>query len=158
MAYVSREPMPTKSRRRIALDHVVLEVRNAPAAVAFYGALLELAPVRLAAFRANRAPFPSVRIGPGTMIDFFPRKMWRDKRQPRNPNHLSFALGRRAEQSLRRRLVRAGVPIEREMQRNFGARGWGGAIYFSDPEGNTVEVRCYGPPAPAGRAARPRAR
>lgn len=139
--------MPAKPRGRIALDHVVLEVRNAPAAVAFYGGLLGLSAVRLGAFRARRAPFPSVRIGPGTMIDFFPPKMWRDKRRARNPNHLSFALGRRAEQSLRRRLARAGVTIERESQRNFGARGWGGAIYFSDPEGNTVEVRCYGHPA-----------
>ncbi len=128
---------------RISLDHVVLEVRNAEAALAFYGGLLGLAPVRLKEFRGGKAPFPSGRVARGTMIDFFPPALWKRRRSPSNPNHVSFALGRQAVVALRKRMAQRGIAIEREMGRNYGARGWGSAFYFSDPEGNTVEVRCY---------------
>ena len=127
----------------ISLDHVVLEVRDVEASAAFYRTLLGLAPVRLAAFRAGKAPFVSGRVSPGTVLDYFPRSMWRDRRRARNPNHLCFTLPRRDVATVRRRLARLGVPIVREAPRNFGARGWGVSFYFDDPDGISLEVRHY---------------
>jgi glyoxylase I family protein len=129
--------------RAMCLDHVVLEVRNAEISVEFYRALLGLKPVRLNEFRRGTARFPSSRIAGDTVIDLFPRAMWSDKKRARNPNHICLATTRRRALTIRRRLARAGIGIERESKRNFGARGWGVSYYFRDPDRVTVEVRFY---------------
>ena len=78
-------------RGAIELDHVVLEVRDPAASAAFYEGLLGCAPVRLREFEAGEAPFVSARLGPGSVLDFFPPRMWR-KRRPANPNHFCLTL------------------------------------------------------------------
>src|SRR5689334_7092416 len=52
-----------------AFDHLVLNVEDVERSVAFYTGPLGLAPVRLAEWRAGRAPFPSVRVTEETIID-----------------------------------------------------------------------------------------
>ena len=128
---------------KLALDHVVLEVRDVEATTAFYRELLGLAPVRLAEFRRGKAPFVSGRVTDATVIDFFPPPMWRNRRRAGNPNHLCFTLSRQAVAALRRRLAKRGVPIVRESPRNFGALGWGVSFYFDDPDGVQLEARYY---------------
>ena len=116
----------------IELDHVVMEVRDVERSLEFYTKVLGLTGVRVADFRAGKAPFVSVRINRKTVIDLFPRPLWGNPR-------------------LRRRMRRAGVDISRRNPRSFGAQGWGRSIYFHDPDGAVVEVRYYavgGKPAP----------
>jgi catechol 2,3-dioxygenase-like lactoylglutathione lyase family enzyme len=130
---------------RIALDHVVLEVRDPEASADFYRRLLGLAPVRLAGYRSGSAPFLSARVTPETLVDFFPRKLWRDRKRAQNPNHICFTLSAQGVRTVRRRLARMGVPIDRESGRNYGARGWGVSLYVYDPDRISVEVRYYAP-------------
>lgn len=127
----------------IALDHVVLEVRDAEATAAFYADLLGLAPVRMDEWRRGEAPFPSGRVTDETIIDYFPPAMWRNRRRAANPNHLCFTLSRQGVAALRRKLARRGIPIQRESKRNYGARGWGVSLYVEDPDGISVEARYY---------------
>ena len=54
------------------MDHIVLCTRHVDRAIEFYERILGLAAERLAEFRAGEAPFPSVRINPGTIIDLLP--------------------------------------------------------------------------------------
>lgn len=128
----------------VALDHVVLEVHDPEASAAFYRAVLGLRPVRLAEYRAGKAPFPSSRVSGNTLIDLFPRALWLRRTKPRNPNHICLAVTGAHMQSIRRRIGAAGVAIERQSLRSYGARGWGANVYFRDPDGVLIEVRCYG--------------
>ena len=113
------------------------------ATAAFYETVLGIVPVRLAEWRRGEAPFASGRVSDATIIDFFPPAMWRDKVQPRNPNHLCFTLSRDGVAALRKRLQRLHLPIVEESPRNFGARGWGVSLYFDDPDGVRLEARHY---------------
>ena len=131
-----------RTRVPMTLDHVVLEVRDPVQSVEFYRRILGLRPVRLGEFKREVAPFPSGRVGAGTVLDFFGPKMWRRKAAS-NPNHLSFALSRAAVKAMERRLSDGGVSITNRDDHNFGARGWGCSIYFMDPDGITVEARFY---------------
>jgi catechol 2,3-dioxygenase-like lactoylglutathione lyase family enzyme len=140
---MAAHPPAGEAAVKLALDHVVLEVRDAEAAVAFYRDVLGLAPVRLAEWRRGEAPFPSGRVTGETIIDFFPPDLWRSRRRAANPNHLCFTLSRPAVAALRRRLARRGIPIARESPRNYGALGWGVSLYFHDPDGVQLEARYY---------------
>lgn len=129
-------------RGTIELDHLVLEVRDPVASAAFYEELLGCAPVRLREFEAGQVPFVSARLGPGSVLDFFPPRLWRARR-PANPNHFCLTLAPQAFRAARRRLTRRGVALTRASERNFGARGFGRSVYFEDPDGISVELRCY---------------
>ncbi len=124
----------------IELDHVVLEVEDPAAAARWFEARLGLAPVRLAEFTAGSVPFTSVRVGPGTIIDLFPRRMWRSA-QAHNPNHLCFTVDPPAFEAFRASL--APGEIVRTDDHNFGARGYGSSIYIEGPDGMSIEVRAY---------------
>lgn len=130
-------------RPAVCLDHVVLEVRDPERALAFYQGVLGLEPVRAEAFRAGRAPFPSVRVNAQTILDLFPPRLWRSGGAPENPNHLCLTMSQAAVAALRRRLARRAIPIVRRRARNFGAQGWGRSIYIADPDGARIEVRYY---------------
>lgn len=127
----------------------MLEVRDPVASAAFYRDVLGLAAVRLAAFQAGEAPFPSVRVSRGTIVDLMPARMWLGRR-PRNPSHFCLAVSAEELLALRRRLARRRIRITRVAARNFGARGYARSIYFDDPDGTSVEVRAY----PLGRRRR----
>ncbi len=137
-------PARKAGRRRpaIELDHVVLEVRDPAASAAFYLDVLGLEPVRLREYEAGQAPFVSARVGPGCVLDFFPPRMWRGRR-PANPNHFCLTLTPAELRAARRRLARRGVALTRVSAHNFGARGHARSIYFDDPDGISVELRCY---------------
>jgi catechol 2,3-dioxygenase-like lactoylglutathione lyase family enzyme len=128
---------------RVALDHVVLEVRDPEASVSFYRTVLGLRPVRLEEYRAGKAPFPSSRVSGGTLIDLFPQALWERRGRPRNPNHICLAVSPVEMRTIRRKLKRAHIAIERQSSRSYGARGWGENCYFRDPDGVLIEVRCY---------------
>ncbi len=128
--------------RRPAFDHLVLEVKDPARSVQFYSEVLGLEPVRLREFLEGEAPFPSVRVSPGTLLDMFPPRMWRGRLRA-NQNHFCLAYGSAGMKALRMRLRRRKVAIVREDNHNYGARGYGRAIYFRDPDGLLIEARVY---------------
>jgi len=135
-----QSPPPPKL---LLLDHVVLEVRDPLGSLAFYQAILGTEPVRQAEFEQGDAPFPSARVGQGTIIDFFPPAMWRDKVVPANPNHVCLTTDQATAEAVEQRLAAREVPVHTRRPRTFGAQGYGTSYYFNDPDGVTIEVRYY---------------
>ncbi|HXT00658.1 MAG TPA: VOC family protein [Elusimicrobiota bacterium] len=130
------------SAPRLVIDHVVLEVADVNASVDFYARVFGFSPVRLKEYKLGKAPFPSVRVSPSTVLDLFPKKMWRGAKRA-NPNHFCIAMSAAAFRAWERRLARLKVPIVQRYERNFGARGHARSAYVKDPDGNTVEARYY---------------
>lgn len=135
---------------KITVDHVVLEVKNVEASARFYESLLGFPPVRLEAFLAGGAPFASARVNRETIIDFFPRAMWKGKSRPGNPNHVCFTMDKKQVDALKRRMKKQQVPILRRLAESFGAQGIARSIYFEDPDRVTLEARYY--PASPGKS------
>ena len=118
------------------LDHIVLNVADAERSMRWYCDRLGLAPVRYAEWKAGEAPFVSVRIDEGTIIDLVEAD-----RTGNNLDH--FAL--RVDGDVEALVAHPDVEVVRRAPRLFGARGWGSAVYVRDPDGNEVELRSYDP-------------
>ncbi|UGY94440.1 VOC family protein [Streptomyces gobiensis] len=124
--------------RVIDFDHLVLNVADIERSLDFYCGPLGLEPVRVDAWRAGKAPFPSVRVGPTTIIDLVQRPQ--DSPAGSNVDHICLVV----EPLDWQRVIDSGLftvldgPGER-----FGARGTGQSLYVSDPDGNTIELRWY---------------
>lgn len=126
-----------------SLDHVVFNVVDPERSVAFYAGVLGLVPERLEQYRSGAVPFPSVRINESTIVDFFPPDYHGVKLGGNNVNHIALSLDNEPgeiEAFLRERVV----PVVREMEGNFGARGDDAhAFHVLDPDGNTIELSSY---------------
>lgn len=118
------------------LDHVVLNVADVERSLAFYCDELGLEPVRVEEWRRGEAPFPSVRVDAGTILDLLAAA-----RTGVNADHLCLVVEPLdlAALSASGRFVVLDGPATR-----FGARGNGTSLYVQDPDGNTVELRHYG--------------
>jgi catechol 2,3-dioxygenase-like lactoylglutathione lyase family enzyme len=128
--------------RIVSLDHIVLEVADVERTVAFYG-LLGLTAEHLDAYRRGEVKFPSVRVSAETLIDVFPPQLHRDP-APRGQNLNHFALvSDLPSDAMREALKARAIPIEEELERNYGARGLAHSVYVRDPDGNRVEIRTY---------------
>lgn len=93
----------------------------------------------------GEVPFPSLRLNADTIIDLFPKKLW--KKSPRqgegreNLNHFRLAVTKADWEALVKRVEARGIPVERGPVRLWGAQGIGTSIYFRDPEKNLIEIR-----------------
>jgi catechol 2,3-dioxygenase-like lactoylglutathione lyase family enzyme len=129
------------------MDHIVLNVSDVERAVRFYAQVLGLPTERLEAYREGKVPFPSVRVGADTVIDFFAvsGQGSAESGPAKHPNlgHFCLALEKADWDSLRGRLEASGVAIHIGPIKRWGARGNGTSIYFRDPEGNEIEARYY---------------
>ncbi|MEU7637443.1 MULTISPECIES: VOC family protein [unclassified Streptomyces] len=116
-------------------DHLVLKVRDIERSLDFYCGPLGLEPVRVDAWRAGEAPFPSVRVTPTTIIDLIT-----GDRPGTNVDHICLVVDPLDWQEV----VDSGVftVLEGPVGR-YGARGDAQSIYVADPDGNTVELRWY---------------
>lgn len=141
----------------IAIDHVVLWVDDARRAIDFYTGIVGLEPVRLAEFLAGEAPFPSVRVAGGSILDLVPTagadatRAYVGEARPtgagRPINHVCLAMDHASMAALAARLDAAGVRRTTHPERSYGARGWTRAwFYVQDPDGNVLEVRSYDAP------------
>lgn len=130
-----------------AMDHIVLNVEDDEKMIAFYSEILGLEPERLDEYHAGNVPFPSLRLNPETIIDLFPKKLWRssDKAQlgHNHLNHFCLSLNKADWQALLGRLNTNNIAIDEGPVLRWGARGNGTSIYFRDPEGNSIEARYY---------------
>lgn len=129
------------------MDHIVLNVTDDKAMMAFYSQVLQLVPERLEEYNAGTVPFPSVRLNSQTIIDLFPKKMWQNSAQvgqgTHNLNHFCFSLRQETWNTLVERLNTHSVAIVEGPVPRWGALGTGTSVYFRDPEGNLIEARYY---------------
>lgn len=139
------------------LDHVVLWVDDVARAIDFFVQVVGLEGVRVDEFKAGKAPFPSVRVAADAILDLMGRAaaplvsgLAKRPGSAGHPvNHVCLAMSAAEFAALRQRLTVAGVTIAGEMERSFGAQGFGRAFYFHDPDGNVLEARTYDPPPAA---------
>ncbi len=130
------------------LDHIVLNVGDIDRSLGFYTGVLGLQPERLAEFKAGKVGFPSVRINSDTIIDLFPtsdRNDVQEKREKRsgNLNHFCMVVGQQDFAGIVDYLNANGVAIREGPVARWGARGRATSVYFLDPDGNEIEIRCY---------------
>lgn len=121
----------------LGFDHIVLRVADPERSLAFYCGVLGLGGERVAEWRDGTVPFPSVRVGPATVIDL-------DGRQPPegvNVDHFCLEI---ADTDLRALTARADLGVRGPVRR-WGARGEADLVYITDPDGHVIELRHYGP-------------
>ena len=128
-----------------AMDHIVLNVEDIDRSLTFYTQVLGLEPERVDQFRRGEVRFPSVRVSPETIIDLFPMQPGQvlgGSGLP-NMNHFTMVVGEADFEPFQKHLAENGVTIDEGPGRRWGARGNGLSVYFTDPDGNRIEVRCY---------------
>jgi catechol 2,3-dioxygenase-like lactoylglutathione lyase family enzyme len=134
------------------LDHVVIWVDDPSRAVDFYQQVVGLDGVRVDEFRDGKAPFPSVRVSSESIIDLMARTgaaatdafTGGDGSAGHPVNHVCLALDQADFAALQQRLNARDVAASAVMENSFGAQGHAlKSFYFSDPDGNVIEVRCY---------------
>jgi catechol 2,3-dioxygenase-like lactoylglutathione lyase family enzyme len=119
----------------IGLDHIVLNVADVERSLAFYIERFGLTPMRLEAWRAGEAPFPSVAIDATTIIDLFD-----GDRTGENLNHFAVVVHAIDLEAL----ARSGeFEVVDGPGTRWGAQGYGTSLYIRDPDGNVVELRTY---------------
>lgn len=130
------------------LDHIVLNVGDIHRSLKFYTDVLGLQAERLDEFKAGKVGFPSVRINGDTIIDLFPTRGAADadnqaeKRQG-NLNHFCMVVEQRDFSGIVGYLAQHGITVREGPVSRWGARGRATSVYFLDPDGNEVEIRCY---------------
>ena len=131
----------------IEMDHIVLNVSDIGRALAFYTEVLGLKGERVEEFKSGKVGFPSVRINEGTIIDLFPTKdaapAENNKKNSGNLNHFCLVVGAEDFSGITEYLAANGVAIREGPVARWGARGRATSVYFLDPDGNEVEIRCY---------------
>jgi catechol 2,3-dioxygenase-like lactoylglutathione lyase family enzyme len=131
------------------LDHIVLNIRDIDRSLKFYTDVLGLRPERLDQFRSGKVSFPSVRINERTIIDLFPAKETEPLAAPiaektnGNLNHLCLVIGKDEFSGIVDYLTERQIAIREGPVSRWGARGRATSVYFLDPDGNEVEIRCY---------------
>jgi catechol 2,3-dioxygenase-like lactoylglutathione lyase family enzyme len=119
-----------------SLDHVVLNVADVERSLAWYMGELGLPGERVDDWRANEAPFPSVRVDATTVIDLVAAE-----RSGENVNHVCLVIEPTDLDALvasgRFQVLQGPVP-------RWGAQGMAQSVYVRDPDGNMIELRHYG--------------
>jgi len=131
----------------IELDHIVLNVNDIDRSLAFYTDVLGLKGERVEEFRAGKVGFPSVRINDQTIIDLFPSKDRTSKLASEkingNLNHFCLVVGSKDFSEIVDYLQGNHVVIREGPVSRWGAQGRATSVYFLDPDGNEIEIRCY---------------
>lgn len=126
--------------RATGIDHIVVICSDVERMLAWWRDELGLEPVRVDEWRAGRAPFPSLRFNPSTIVDFVPGERTGD-----NVAHVAVEVDASPDE-LERLVTDRGWTVVAPLNRTlFGARGIGAGVYVRDPEGNVVELRTYLP-------------
>jgi glyoxylase I family protein len=131
------------------LDHIVLNVGDIDRSIAFYTEVLGLKAERMQEFKEGKVGFPSVRINGDTIIDLFPvktegvREQQSGQKPQRNLNHFCLVTEKEDFSGVVDYLKERKVSIVQGPISRWGARGRATSVYFLDPDGNEVEIRCY---------------
>lgn len=116
------------------IDHLVLNVADVHRSLGFYVDVLGLEAMRLAEWEAGEAPFVSVRVHDGFIID-----LMEIPRSGENADHFCLVIDDDIDE-----LIAAGTitPTDGPFDLS-GARGQGYSVYLRDPDDNRVELRNY---------------
>lgn len=133
--------------RLLSLDHIVLRVADLTRARAFYCDVLGCA------FEKWQEQFGLLQLRAGaSLIDLvdLAGPLGREGgvgagSEGRNVDHFCLRIDPFDEKDLRAHLAAHGIEAG-EVQRRYGAEGFGPSLYLTDPDGNVVELK--GPPAP----------
>lgn len=133
--------MPPFAVRHI--DHLVLRVRDIERSIAFYREALGCELAR------RRDELGLVHLRAGTsMIDLVSIDGPLGRKggpaageQGRNLDHLCLRIEPFDETALRTHLLPFGLAADQRPESRFGAEGEGLSVYFSDPDGNVVELK-----------------
>ena len=124
--------------RATGIDHIVVVCTDVERTLDWWRRELGLEPVRVDEWRAGQAPFPSLRLGPATIVDFFA-----GERTGENVAHVALAVDATGDE-LAALAEERGWDVVSPLNRGlYGAAGTGAGIYVRDPEGNVVELRTY---------------
>ena len=126
-----------RDMRITGIDHVVFNVSDVERSLAWWRDLLGLEPVRLDEWRRGEAPFVSVRVSTGTILDLFQLE-----RSGENVDHVALQVD---DADLDELAADDRFDVVRGPLEVFGARGVGRGLYVRDPDGNVIELRTYGP-------------
>jgi glyoxylase I family protein len=133
--------------RPVAIDHVVLRIRDEKAMLAFYVGVLGCTLER----RLDSLGLVQLRAG-RSLIDLVPVDGALGRQggaapgpEGRNLDHLCLRVDPFDAGAIRAFLAAHGCEAG-EVARRYGAEGEGPSIYVNDPEGNVVELK--GPPGP----------
>jgi catechol 2,3-dioxygenase-like lactoylglutathione lyase family enzyme len=122
--------------RVIELDHLVLNVRDTRASVAWYRDKLGLAPLRFEEWERGEVFFASVRINDGTIIDLL-------ETPPTGKNVDHFCVVLESGTDLQALKDGGEFDVVEGPVTRWGARGDATSLYVRDPDGNQVELRVY---------------
>lgn len=117
------------------IDHVVLNVADAEASLAWYVERFGVEPVRLEEWRAGKVPFVSFRIDAGLIVDLFETEI-----TGTNADHVAYVCDRADFDAF---VERYADDIEKGPMSLFGARGQGDGVYLRDLDGHRLELRTY---------------
>ena len=121
--------------RITGIDHVVFNVSDVERSLAWWRDLLGLEAVRLEEWRRGEAPFVSVRVSSGTILDLFQLE-----RSGENVDHVALQV---EGVDLDELAADDRFEVGRGPLEVFGARGIGRGLYVRDPDGNVIELRTY---------------
>lgn len=121
------------------LDHLILDVTDPAASLAFYTSILGFTD------DGRDGPFTVVRVSPTCTLLLA-------RRATHGGQHLAFAMSRAELDATWQRIRAAAIPFGdafntigsgRGPGNELGARGPGDTIYVFDPDRHLIEIRCY---------------
>jgi catechol 2,3-dioxygenase-like lactoylglutathione lyase family enzyme len=121
-------------------DHLVLRCIDVDTTLAWYVDRLGMPPVRVDEWRAGVAPFPSVRVDEGTIIDLIPGADVDSARG--HLDHLCLVVGPGDVDAV---ATDPAFNVIDGPGPRYGARGVATSVYVTDPDGLMVEFRTYPP-------------
>ena len=124
------------------MDHIVLRSPDIERSLDFYCRVLGLDGVRVDEWRRGEAPFPSVRVSEGSVIDLVPLSGDPGEGAGQALDHFCFTLEPTDLDGVVTLLEAEGTPVVDKGPR-FGARGMAESVYFIGPEGVRTELRVY---------------
>ena len=126
------------------MDHIVLRTRDVEESLRFYTEVLGLQPERVEQWRAGQVRFPSARLNPDTIIDFFGSDQTTPgKDDPKNQDHFCMVIEPTDMDELKARFEDLGAEIQAGPGQRWGSHGDGISLYIYDPDNNLVELRHY---------------
>ncbi|MSQ26839.1 MAG: VOC family virulence protein [Dehalococcoidia bacterium] len=129
------------------MDHIVLNVADIDRSLAFYTNVLGLPAEREDEWRAGKIGFPSVRINADTIIDLMAGPVLgaaTGQKTQGNLNHFCMVVAGADLAPALGHLAANGVAVHNGPVSRWGAHGRATSVYLLDPDGNEVELRCYG--------------